>query len=127
MRTTVNKQGETEHHVPFFTPANSGSSEGLLRVTNTGESSADVTIAGRDDAGTATTTEDRVVLTLPAGATRTLTAQELESGDEDFTGRLGDGEGNWHLTVTTSGVSVQVMSLSRNADELINLSSSTRN
>ena len=72
VRTTVNKQGETEHHVPFFTPANSGSSEGLLRVTNTGESSADVTIAGRDDAGTATTTEDQVVLTLPAGATRTL-------------------------------------------------------
>ena len=127
VRTTVNKQGETEHHVPFFTPADSGSSQGLLRVTNMGESSADVTIAGRDDAGTATTTENRVVLTLPAGATRTLTAQELESGDDDFTGRLGDGDGNWQLTVTTSSISVQVMSLSRNAGELINLSSSTRN
>ena len=80
VRTTLNKQGDTEHHVPFFTPANSGSSQGLLRVTNLGESSADLTIAGRDDAGTATTTENRVVLTLPAGATRTLTAQELESG-----------------------------------------------
>ena len=127
VRTTLNKQGETEHHVPFFTPANSGSSQGLLRVTNMGESSADVTIAGRDDAGTATTTENRVVLTLPAGATRTLTAQELESGDDNFTGRLGDGDGNWQLTVTTSSISVQAMSLSRNAGELINLSSSTRN
>ena len=126
VRTTLNKQGETEHHVPFLTPANSGSSQGLLRVTNMGESSADVTIAGRDDAGTATTTENRVVLTLPAGATRTLTAQELESGDDDFTGRLGDGDGNWQLTVTTSSISVQVLSLSRNAGELINLSSSTR-
>ena len=127
VRTTLNKQGDTEHHVPFFTPANSGSSQGLLRVTNMGESSADVTIAGRDDEGTATTTENRVVLTLPAGATRTLTAQELESGDDDFTGRLGDGDGNWQLTVTTPGNSIQVMSLSRNGSGLTNLSSSTRN
>ena len=127
VRTTRNKQGETEHHVPFFTPADSGSSQGLLRVTNMGESSADVTITGRDDAGAATTTENRVVLTLPAGTTRTLTAQELESGDDGFTGRLGDGDGNWQLTVTTPSVSVRVLSLSGNAGELINLSSSTRN
>ena len=113
--------------MPFFTPANSVSSQGLLRVTNMGESSVDVTIAGRDDAGTATTTENRVVLTLRAGATRTLTAQEIESGGDDFTGLLGDGDGNWQLTVATSSISVQVMSLSRNAGELINLSSSTRN
>ena len=127
VRTTLNKQGETEHHVPFFAPADSGSSQGLLRVTNLGETDADVTIAGRDDAGAATTMENRVALTLPAGTTRTLTAQELESGDDGFTGRLGDGDGNWQLTVTTSSTSVQVLSLSRNAGELINLSSSTRN
>ena len=124
VRTTRNDHGEIEHHVPFFTPAHTQSNQSLLRVMNMGEASADVTIAGRDDAGTATTLENRVHLTLPAGATRVLTAQELESGDDDFTGHLGDG--NWQLTVTTSSDSIQVMSLSRNAGGLTNLSSSAK-
>ena len=41
---------------------------------------------------------------------RTLSAQQLESGDDDFTGALGDGGGKWWLTVATDHP-IDVMSL----------------
>ena len=51
-----------------------------------------------------------------------LTAQQLESGDEEVTGSLGDGEGTWTLFVSAEH-SIQVMSLLLNEDgNLTNLS-----
>ena len=61
---------------------------------------AAVTIGGRDDSGAQANGGD-VTLTLPAGGATTLTAQQLESGDTDLTGRLGAGTGRWRLTVSS--------------------------
>ena len=91
-----------------------------LRLVNAGEAAAAVRIAGIDDQGMSPGSEVR--LTVPAGATRTYTAQELESGAEGLEGALGDGAGRWRLTVT-SDVPLQAMSLlSSSAGHLTNLS-----
>ena len=49
-------------------------------------------------------------LTLPAQSARVLTAQELETGADDISGRFGAGSGKWQLFVT-SDEPIQVMSL----------------
>ena len=66
-------------------------------------------VVGIDDNGESPGTP--VILPLPAGVSRTLTAQKLESGDGDGArGALGTGTGKWQL-VLTANRSVQVMSL----------------
>ena len=77
-----------------------------MRIVNSGDESASVTIRGIDDAGQTTRT---VELTVPRGTARTLSSQELEAGGDDFTG-LGTGTGKWRLIVT-SEQPVRVMSL----------------
>ena len=63
-----------------------------------------------------------VRLTLKAGAARTLTAQQLEQGDSRLTGRWGEGEGKWRLSVSADRP-LQVMSLLRlRTGHLTNLS-----
>ena len=63
---------------------------------------------------------------MPAGGTRTYTAQQLESGGEGFEGALGDGAGKWRLEVT-SDQPVRVLSLlSSPTGHLTNLSTATR-
>ena len=61
-------------------------------------------------------------LTLPAGAAHLLTAEELEQGSDDFSGRFGAGSGKWQLFVSADRP-IQVMSLLRSpTGELTNLS-----
>ena len=80
-----------------------------------------IAIHGTDDVGNST---DRVVrTTVLAGASRTLTAHELEAGGSGLDGRLGDGKGKWRLVVESDGP-IQVMSLlSSPTGHLTNLSS----
>ena len=60
--------------------------------------------------------------TVPAGASRTIPAADLESGGEDLSGALGDGAGKWRLTVD-SDEPIAVMSLlSSPTGHLTNLS-----
>ena len=63
--------------------------------------------AAFDDAGESP--GEGVDVTIPSGASLTLTAQELESG-EGLQGGLGDGSGKWRLSVE-SDVPIMVMSL----------------
>ena len=95
-----------DHWVPFFNPGSNTSKVSHLRIINPGTTEAEVTITGRDDEGKAS---GPVRLTLPAGAARTLTAQNLEAG-VGFGGRLGDGAGKWRLNVRSSA-DIRVMSL----------------
>ena len=67
-----------------------------------------MSIEGIDGKGEAT--GEAVRLTVPAGASRTLSARELESGGEGFTGALGLGSGKWQLVVR-SEQAIEVMSL----------------
>ena len=98
-----------EHSVLFFNPGSNSRQVSRLRMFNPcGECEVDVAITGRDDAGVVAS--GTVRLTLPGGAARTLTAQELEEGGEGIDGSLGDGAGKWRLTVTAND-EIEVMSL----------------
>ena len=112
------------HHVAIFNPASNVNQVSRLRIINPGEEPASVTIEGIDDAGASPGTA--VELTVPAGASHTLTSQALESGqwasDIDASGGLGDGKGKWRLAVTSERT-VRVMSLlSSPTGHLVNLS-----
>ena len=113
------------HHVLTFNkaPVSRGWSRGQLRLINPSDDSVDVTITGHDDYGNPGA--GAVSVTLPAGASRTLTAHQLEGGDDDFDGSLGDeGIGRWQLFVSADRP-IQVMSLmlSPNTGYMTNLSS----
>ena len=96
---TQDTAGRHRSDVEFFNPGSNTATVSLLRLANTADSAAEVTIAGRDDSGRAAP-GGTVRLRLPAGAATTLPAAELEGGSSRLTGRLGDGEGKWRLTVT---------------------------
>ena len=96
-----------EHHVAIFNPGSNNRQQSHLRLINPGENPAAVSISGIDDAGESP--GEGVDVTIPPGASLTLTAQELESG-EDLQGGLGDGSGKWRLSVE-SDVPIMVMSL----------------
>ena len=113
------------HHVLTFNkaPVSRGWSRGQLRLINPSDDSADVTITGHDDYGNPGA--GAVSVTLPAGASRTLTAHQLEGGDDDFDGSLGDGGiGRWQLFVSADRpIRVMSLMLSPNTGYMTNLSS----
>ena len=106
------------HVVPIFNPADDGQ-RSLLRLVNPRGEDAEVTIRGIDDRGV---TRGSVGLVVPAGRSRTISAQEMEVGNDALDGALGDGQGKWRLVVR-SEVEVHVMSLLESpAGHLTNLS-----
>ena len=113
------------HHVLTFNkaPVSRGWSRGQLRLINPTDDSADVTITGHDDYGNPGA--GAVSLSLPAGGSRTLTAHQLEGGDDDFDGSLGDGGiGRWQLFVSADRpIRVMSLMLSPNTGYMTNLSS----
>ncbi len=87
------------YDVAIFHPAANAEQQSLLRLINPGEEAALIMIGTRDDAGMPAS-GGTVELTLPGGAARTLTAQQLEAGDNaELSGQLGAGVGNWRLSV----------------------------
>ena len=101
--------------IPFFNPGSNTRRASLLRLINPGSEAAEVALLAIDDEGTEGGT---VRLTLPAGVSRTLTAQELEAGGDGFEGSFGDGKGKWRLSVT-SNVTIAVMNLLRSPSGLL--------
>ena len=99
----------TRYHVPIFNPAKNVDQQSRLRLINLGDGPAQIRITGRDDQG-----DDPpggvVRLTLPAGAAHLLTAEELEQGSDEFSGRFGVGSGKWQLFVSANRP-IQIMSL----------------
>ena len=97
------------HRVPIFNPGSNERQESLLRLVNDGDADVEAAVRGVDDHG-APGGEVRVA--VPAGASRTLSAAQLESGDGPgvVAGALGDGAGKWRLAVTADGP-VKAMSL----------------
>ncbi len=113
--------GEAGHRVPFFNPGRNQSLASRLRLVNPGAEAAEVSIEGVDAQGDAG--ESAVVLSLPAGASRTLSAQALESGEaEGLTGALGTGSGKWQLVVTADRPVVVMSLLASATGYLSNLS-----
>ena len=108
------------HRVAIFNPGSNTAQVSRLRLVNAGEEAAAVTIVGADDRGLSPGGE--VLVTIPAGGTRTYTAQELEEGAAGLEGALADGAGKWRLEVT-SDVPIRVLSLlSSPTGHLTNLS-----
>ena len=99
---------ENRHRVATFNPGSNRNQESLLRLVNMGELAAKVVVAGVDDRGVPG--DNEVVLSVPAGGSRTIGAWELEDGGEEMEGALGDGAGKWQLTLE-SDVPVVAMSL----------------
>lgn len=111
--------------VIVFNPASNANQRSLLRLINPGAERASVTITGVDDGGSSPGVTVR--LELSAGAARTLTAQELETGTgRGLSGALDDGRGKWELSVEADR-QIHVMSLMRSpTGHLTNLSTTGR-
>ena len=102
------------HRVVFFNPARNTGQESRLRIVNTGDAAATVRISGVDDDGRPGAAV-AVLLTVPAYATRELTARDLETGAaQGVAGALGDGAGKWRLLVAADQP-IAVMSLVEDA------------
>ena len=95
------------HRVVFFNPAGNTQQQSLLRLVNEGDTAANVTVTGVDDAARP---GGEVRTTIPAGRSISLTATQLEEGGDGLSGRLGDGVGKWRLRVE-SNRPLSVMSL----------------
>ena len=95
------------HRVAIFNPGSNSAQVSGLRIVNPGSVDAAATIAGVD--GDGASPGSRVEVTVPARASRTFGAAELESGS-GLHGALGDGAAKWSLTVS-SGEPVRVLSL----------------
>ncbi|MYK47158.1 MAG: hypothetical protein F4029_13130 [Gammaproteobacteria bacterium] len=85
------------YEVPIFNPGSNRNQVSALLLVNPGTNKAEVGIKGVDDLGRAGS--GTVIVSVPAGEVRMLTAQDLEAGAEDIGGRLGDGFGKWRLEV----------------------------
>lgn len=118
LRTPLHETVEPEqgaHWIGLF-PGAAGDVEGRLRLVNSGENRAGITVQAADDAGG----EGTLMLSLPAGTSRWLTSRELASG----AGSLGAGD--WRLTVKSSSP-VEVLALaSSSSDALVNLPGARR-
>ena len=102
-------QSRGRHEVVFFNPASNDRQVSRLRLVNPATTTAAITISGLDDAGDPPP-EGEVSLTLPAGATTAITAQQLEAGAAHLEGRFGDGKGKWRLFIEADQ-DIQAMSL----------------
>ena len=121
MHDLVAEDEPGRYRVPIFNPGSNRMQRSELRLINPGTSRAAITITGFDDRGRSPPGGD-VRLTLGARQSRTITAQQLESGGTGLTGSFGDGSGKWILLVF-SDESIQVMSILQSADgNLTNLS-----
>ena len=102
-------EASNRYYVPFVNPGSNSNQQSLLRLINPGSGSVSIVITGVDDAG-AKAPLGNVSLRLEAGASRMLSAQDLERGGAGLSGRLGDGAGKWRLSVSGDRP-LQVMSL----------------
>ena len=117
-------EGDRRHHVPLFNPASETTQTSRLRLINPGDSPAEIVIRAWDDEGSAAP-DGAVSLTLAAGASKSISAVDLEAGAEDLSGSLGTGEGKWRLSVQ-SDEAIQVMSLAESSHgHLTNLSTAS--
>ena len=108
------------NRVAIFNPGSNRNQVSLLRLINPGPRDASVVVKGVDDAGESP--GNWVRTTVPAGAARSFTAAQLESGAEGLAGALGDGRGKWRLSVESDEELVVMSLLESPTGHLTNLS-----
>ena len=89
------------YRVVFFNPTRNRAQRSLLRIVNRAPGPVEVEVAGTDDAGRAG--QEVVRFTIEGNKARVLTAEALETGAFDLSGRLGTGRGKWELRVSAFG------------------------
>ena len=102
-----------------FNPGGNMNQESRLRLVNTGQNDASVSIEGVDDRGN---DAGPVRLTLSTAESRTLSAFDLENGAQGLTGTLGDGTGKWRLFITAEESVVGMSLLASVTGHLTNIS-----
>ena len=95
------------YRVAIFNPGSDTDQVSVLRLVNTAEDDAAVTIRGIDEDGMSPGSD--VQVSVPAGQARSFSAADLEAGT-GVTGALGDGAGKWQLVVS-SDVAIGVINL----------------
>lgn len=110
--------------VSIFNPGDNPNQVSRLRLINPGGAAANITIAGRDDAGRPAP-GGQVSLSLEANRAMEISAQELQGGASGLTGSLGDGAGKWQLSIAADRP-IYAMSLMESAGLLSNLSAGRR-
>ena len=108
------------HWVPTFNPGSNPNQVSALRLVNPGAEHAEIEIEATDDRGRLS--RRAVALTVPPGASRTVTAQELETGGDGLDGALGDGTGKWRLWVRSESPIAVLSLISNRTAHLTNLS-----
>ena len=106
------------HWIAFFNPATNVRQVSRLRLVNSTDQVAEVSITGVDDTGA---DAGPVMFEIPADATVELTAFDLESG-VGMTGALGDGVGKWRLQVRSETPLVAQSLLESPSGHVANLS-----
>ena len=109
-----------ERRVAIFNPGSNPNQVSRLRLVKPGTEDAQVTITGVDDTGASP--GGAVTVMVPAGASRTIAAADLEAGGEGLNGALGDGAGKWRLAVTSEQPVIVMSLLSSPTGHLTNLS-----
>ena len=107
------------HRIAFFNPATNNNQQSRLRLINSGDAPAQVTIRGVDDTGR---NAGPARATVPPRAAHTFTAQHLEGGHERLDGRLGAGDGKWRLTVAANNPLLVLSLLANPTGHIANLS-----
>ena len=116
----------TDHVIYFANQAGHATQQTFLRIINVSDDTDMVTISGIDDDGNIAPGGD-VMFELTGGQSKQMTGEDLEGGNtgKGLMGMLGDGEGRWHLTVSST-LDLRVMSLVLTSDGfLTNLSRTT--
>ena len=105
------------HAIPFFPAAGDSRREGFLRIVNRSPTGGIVRISALDDAGQATRT---VRAFVDKRQSIHLNSRDLEQGNRDkaMSGGIGDGEGDWRLSLGTS-LDIQAQAYVRTADGFV--------
>ena len=90
----------SEYSLPMFPPASNAVQQGFARIINHSDESGTVAIHGVDDSGMQ---HGPIALTLGPNAARQFNSDDLENGNpsKGLEDGLGDGEGDWRLTLRT--------------------------
>ena len=110
---------EAGHRVPIFNPGKNDNQVSRLRLINPGAESTEVRIEGIEDEDGSRSAV--VVFSLEGGASRTLSAKELESGT-GLSGGLGPAKGKRQLVVSADQPIEVLNTLSTPTGHLTNLS-----
>ncbi|MYF29911.1 MAG: hypothetical protein F4029_04595 [Gammaproteobacteria bacterium] len=117
-------QTDDGHRAATFNPGRNANQVSRLRLINPGDTDATVTVHGIDDTGTRSADVQAIV---PAGATRTYSAAQLENGADGLTDAMGSGSGKWQL-LAASDAPIHAMSLLQSpTGHLTNLSTTPAN